>query len=133
MLSDSRLLCGGHMSYRTEFLTFTVKQGMEAEAEAWMRILTERQAECVQTLEREQMHCESIFKSVRNGRMCLSWFTMHGLTGERLRTSPHPIDKLHLEYWDKCIDTEVPVERLKHVVTLLPESIHRAFEARDVP
>jgi hypothetical protein len=121
------------MSYRTEFMTFTIKQGMEAEAEEWIRILTERQAECVQTLDRERMHIECIFKSFQNDRMCLSWFTVHGLAGERLRGSPHPIDKLHLEYWDKCIDKEVLPERYKHVVTFLPESIRRALEARDQP
>ncbi len=119
------------MSYRIEFMTVTVKQGMEGEAEEWMRILEERRAECVETLDRERMHCESIFKSVRDGRMCLSWFTIHGLTGERLRTSPHPIDKLHLEYWDRCVDLDAPVERYKHVVTFLPHSIGQAFEARD--
>lgn len=119
------------MTYKTEFMTFTIKQGMEAEAQEWMRILTERQAECVQTLDREHMHYECIFKSFQNERMCLSWFTVHGLSGERLRSSPHPIDQLHLAYWDKCIDTEVPATRLKHVVTFLPESIRRAFEARD--
>jgi hypothetical protein len=119
------------MSYRTEFITVTVKQGMEAEAEAWMRILTERQAECVQTLDRERMHYECIFMSFQNDRMCLSWFTVHGLTGEGLLSSPHPIDKLHLEYWEKCIDSEVPVQRLKHVITFLPEPIRLAFEARD--
>ena len=119
------------MSYRTEFMTFTIKQGMEQEAEAWMRILTERQAECVQTLDRERMHHESIFKSELDGRMRLSWFTVHGPSGERLRSSPHPIDKLHLEYWDKCIDTESPPEVHQHVVTFLPDSIRAAFEARD--
>ena len=119
------------MSYRTEFMTFTVRQGMEAEAEEWMRLLIERQAECVQTLDRERMHYECIFKSSQDGRMRLSWFTVHGLTGERPRNSPHPIDKLHLEYWDKCIDSEVPAERQKHVVSFLPESIRQAFEARD--
>jgi len=110
---------------------FTVKQGMEAEAETWMRILVERKVECVQTLDRERMHYESIFKSFQNGRMRLSWFTVHGVAGEPLRNSPHPIDKLHLEYWDRCIDMDVPAERLKHVVSFLPESIRQEVEARD--
>jgi hypothetical protein len=121
------------MPYKTEFMTYTIKQGMEAEAEAWMRILIERRAECVQTLDRERMHYECIFKSFQNDRMCLSWLTVHGITGARLRGSPHPIDKLHLEFWDKCIDREVPVEKLQHVVTFLPASISRAMEARDEP
>ena len=119
------------MSYRTEFMTFTVKPGMEEEAQAWMRMLTQRQAECVQTLDRERMHYESIFKSARDGRMCLSWLTVHGASAERLRNSPYPIDKLHLEYWDKCIDMDIPAERLEHVVSFLPEPIRQAFEVRD--
>ena len=119
------------MSYKTEFMTFTIKLGMEAEAEAWMRVLAERKAECVETLDRERMHYECVFKSHQNGRMRLSWFTVHGLTGERPRSSTHPIDKLYLEYWDKCIDMEVPAEILKHVISILPDTIEQAFKARD--
>lgn len=119
------------MPYKTEFMTFHIKQGMEAEADIWMRILKDRKDECVQTLDRERMHYEAVFKSSQNGRMCLSWLTVHGVTAERLRDSPHAIDKLHMEYWDRCIDTEMPPEKFQHVVTFLPESIRRAMEARD--
>lgn len=54
---------------RTEFVTFVVKRGMEAEAERWMRLLVQRQQECIATLEQERMHYESIFRSIRGGRL----------------------------------------------------------------
>jgi len=57
------------MTYKTEFSTYAVKVGKEARAEEWMRTLVERRAECVETLEREKMHYECIFKCVRDGRM----------------------------------------------------------------
>lgn len=121
-----------HMTYKTELVTFAVKYGMEAKADEWMRVLVERKAECVETLDREMMHYECIFKSVREGRMYLSWFSVQGEAGEDVRSSPHPIDKVHIDYWNECIDREVPPQKFEHVVSFVPPSVEHAVNARDV-
>jgi hypothetical protein len=119
------------MAYRTEFTTFAVKIGMEAKAEEWMKIVSDRQAECVETLEREKMHYESIFKVFRNGRMYLSWFSVQSTHARSVEDSPHPIDHIHLAYWKECIDKQVAPEDFEHVVSFVPQSVREAVEARD--
>jgi hypothetical protein len=121
------------MAYETELMTFAVKVGMEAKADEWMRVLVERKAECIATLDREKMHYECIFKSIRNGRLYLSWFSVQGTAGEHVRSSMNPIDKVHMDYWNECIDREVPPEKPVHVVSFVPASVEQAVNARDAP
>lgn len=121
------------MAYKTELMTFAVKCGMEAKAEEWMRVLVERKAECIQTLDRERMHYECIFKTMRDGRMYLSWFSVQGKAGAHVRGSPHPIYKVHMDYWNECIDREATPQRSEHVVSFVPSSVQQAIYARDVP
>lgn len=115
------------MPYQTRFVTFAVKRGMESQADEWIRVLTVRRAECVETLDREKMHFESIF----NGRTYLSWISLQGLRGEDVCSSPHPVDAFHMEMWDKCIDPEVAAERFEHLISFVPDSVWRAVEMRD--
>jgi hypothetical protein len=82
------------MKYTTELMTFAVKIGKESRASEWMLALQSRQAECVEALEREAMHYESIFRSERDGRMYLSWFSVQGTEGAHVSTSPFEIEKL---------------------------------------
>ena len=114
--------------YVTELMSFAVKVGYEDKADEWMRLLVDRRVECVETLDREKMHYESIFKSVRDGRMYLSWFSVQGSTGEHVRGSPHPIDELHTQYWDLCIDRAVLPQKFEHVVSFVPPSVVHAID-----
>jgi hypothetical protein len=120
------------MSIKTEFVTFVVKAGMEAEAEAWMNLLIRRQQECIETLDPEHMHYECIFRSFRNGRLCLSWFSVQGSAGRDVRDLPQEINKLHLEFWDKCIDTTVAPEKFEHLVSFVPPTVAAAISQREV-
>jgi hypothetical protein len=119
------------MPPKTEFVSFLVKAGMESEANAWIDALTKRQAECVESLDRERMHYESIFKSVRGGRLYLSWFSVQGANGAHVHSSPHEIDRLHVEYWEKCIDRSSPPEVFEHLVSFVPSSVAQAVADRD--
>jgi Family of unknown function (DUF6176) len=119
------------MTYKTEFSTYAVKVDKEARAEEWMRALVERRAECVETLEREKMHYECIFKCVRDGRMYLSWFSVQSSHGARVHDSPHAIDVVHLAFWDECIDRDVQPENLEHVVSFVPAPVEELIQARD--
>ena len=115
----------------TDLVSFAVKEGYEAKADEWMKILVERRAECIETLEREKMHYEAIFKSVREGRMYLSWFSIQGVAGEAVHGSPHPIDELHMQYWNECIDRAAPALKFEHVVSFVPSTVNQAVEAHD--
>lgn len=119
------------MSIRTEFVTFVVKEGLEAEADRWMRLLVQRQQECLETLEQERMHYESVFRSIRGGRLCLSWFSVQSSGGRDVRDSSHEIDRLHLEFWNKCMDPNIPPERLEHIVSFVSEDIADVISKRD--
>lgn len=119
------------MPIKTELMTFIVKPGKEARAEEWMRVLIERQAECVATLEREKMHYESIFRCERNGHLYLSWYSVQSEGAPPVRGSLHPIDEVHLAFWDECIDRSVPPETFEHVVSFVPADVQRVIEARD--
>lgn len=117
--------------YITELVSFTVKVGLEGKADEWMRELVERKGECIETLDRERMHYESIFKSIRDGRMYLTWFAVQGVAGEHVRSSPYPIDELHRLCWAECIDRDVLPQKFDHVVSFVPRSVEQAVEARD--
>lgn len=121
------------MPPRTEFVSFPIRPGMESEADAWMQMLIERRAECVATLDGERMHYEAIFKSVRDGRLFLSWFSVRSDGGSRVGTSPHEIDRLHVQYWQRCVDTTAAPEVFEHVVSFVPHTVAAAVSARSGP
>ena len=120
------------MPYTTEFMTFAVKQGAEKRAAEWMALLVQRQVDCVATLDREHMHFESIFKSERDSRTYLSWYSVQGEAGAHVKSSPLEIDRLHMEFWRECIDPDVPPEKFVHLVNFLPAVVQEALEAREV-
>ena len=116
---------------KTEFTTFRVKRGMESVANEWMKTLQERRSECVESLERERMHFEAIFRTERDGRLYLSWFSVQGEGGAPVKGSPHEIDQLHVEFWLKCIEKEFAPEHLEHVVSFLPPEVDAVVRNRD--
>ncbi len=116
----------------TELSTFLVKKGKEARAEEWMKLLQEKQAECVETLPREQMLFESVFKFYKNERMYLTWFSVQKEGHKKIDTSEHEIDKLHLQFWNECLERnketgEFPSDDHQHVVSFLPKELEEIF------
>jgi Family of unknown function (DUF6176) len=120
------------MPYVTEFMSFPVRPGKEQRAESWLQTLVERQAECVATLDREAMHFESIFRAQIDDRLYLSWFSVQGTTGAHVTSSSFPIDKLHMDFWDECIDTSIPPTKHTHVVDFVPPHIVAAIQMREL-
>jgi hypothetical protein len=74
-----------------------IRPGREDEATEWMQMLNDRHAEAVQTLERERMAMEVVFRSSEADGDYLTWVTLHG-PGEAVDTSTHPLDADHLAY-----------------------------------
>lgn len=119
------------MPHATEFSAYAVKRGKEARADEWMNTLVARQHECVATLDREAMHFESLFKAQINGRTYLAWYSVQSPAGQSVRGSPHPVDTLHLAFWDECIDRSVPPIDFSHIVNFVPASVAEAISARE--
>jgi hypothetical protein len=119
------------LSLATEFVSFTVKLGKEERAQEWMQLLSARQADCVATLGREKMHFESIFRSTRNGRLCLAWFSVQSDCGAPVESSMHAIDQLHMAFWEECIDRTVEPEKFQHVVSFLPLEVAQVVAVRE--
>jgi uncharacterized protein DUF6176 len=72
-----------------------VLPGAGAEADRWMRMLNDRNDECVATLDRERMAIEIVFRLKEDGADYLFWVSVHGEHGAGLDTSPHAIDRDH--------------------------------------
>jgi hypothetical protein len=111
------------MNVKTEFTTFRVLEGKEELAVEWMDTISNRRKECVETLDREKMLLESVFSLYKDGRMYLSWFTVQKEGYKDVETSDHDIDKVHLKYWEECIDESYQPLDHAHVVTFFPEEV----------
>jgi hypothetical protein len=108
---------------KTEFTTFCIKKGKEELAEEWMQVLSNRKDDCVETLSRGKMVFESIFKHYKDGRLYLSWFSVQKDGYQRVETSEHEIDKLHLKYWNECVDKSIRPVNHTHVVSFVPRQL----------
>jgi len=113
----------------TEFSIFRVITGKEERATEWMETLVQRRSDCIETLERESMLHESVFKTYYGGRMYLAWFSLQGEGAQSVETSDHDVDKVHLAFWKECIDTDWPEMELDHVVSFYPAIIERQYSA----
>jgi hypothetical protein len=72
-----------------------VLPGAGAEADRWMRMLNDRNDECVATLDRERMAVEIVFRLKEDGADYLFWVSVRGADGAELADSPHQIDRDH--------------------------------------
>ena len=116
---------------KTEFTIFRVKEGKEERAEEWMRKLALRRAECIDTLEREAMYYESIFKSCFENRMYLAWYSIQGDSHGDVNESEHEIDKLHCAFWDECLDFDWQPLDMAHVVSFATANIEAEVVSTD--
>lgn len=112
----------------TEFDTFRVKEGKEERAKEWMKIITERKADCIKALTREKMALETIFMTEKDGRLFLSWFSIQGDNPEEVDTSNHEIDRIHCEFWKECIDTTYELDKFEYVVTFSPDNVSSSLK-----
>lgn len=119
------------MSYVTEFMTFPVRLGKEERADEWMKTLVARHAECASGLDEEKMHFESIFRSVVDGRVFLSWFSVQGQNPAHVSTSACPIDAVHIAFWRECIDTTIEPQKYEHIVNFVAPVVAETIAQRD--
>ena len=94
----------------------------------WMNTLKKRKSECIDALDREKMIYEALFSFEEGGRLFLSWFSVQKEGHEDVASSEHEIDKVHLKYWDECIDKSYTPRDHKHLVSFVPHEVDECIE-----
>jgi nuclear transport factor 2 (NTF2) superfamily protein len=74
---------------------------MEEEAERWMRMINDRLVEAVQTLERERVAIEIVFREHDDGGDWLVWVMVQGEGGASIDESPFAIDRDHAAFAER--------------------------------
>ena len=116
---------------RVELTRFRVLPGKSRRVDEWLAMLNERMTETLATLEREQMHVEVIFRERVGEEEFLSWFSIQGEERERLETSSHEVDRLHLDYWRECIDETYRAPEAVPQVVMVADTVAQAIKWTD--
>ena len=110
-----------------ELSRFRIKPGKEARVDEWLRMLNERIDEAKETLRREKMKVEVIFREKIGGDEYLSWFSVQDETGAPVSSSPHEIDKEHLRFHDECLDHDYGRRDGQAQVVMVPDEVAAAM------
>lgn len=116
-----------------ELSRFRVKPGKSTRVDEWLAMLNERIAEVKQTLVREEMKVEVIFREMIGEDEFLYWFSIQGEAGEHVRTSPFEVDRLHIAFHEECIDHDYGMRDAQPQVIMLPDEIAGAIGWPDPP
>jgi|SRR5579872_1660603 len=123
---------------QVELTRFRVLPGKTERVNAWMQMLNDHLPAVLLTLNDERMCVEAIFREVVGADEFLYWFTVQGEGGSSLAQSPHEVDRLHLAFWEECIDRSYGGDPnyggvdLTLQIVLMPESIQQAMLAHAV-
>ena len=91
-------------------------------------MLNRRMPEVLQTLEREEMKIEVIFRESIDGDEFLYWFSVQGDQGETCHNSPFDVDAKHIEFYKECIDHEYGMRDAQPQVVMVPKVVAQAME-----
>ena len=94
-------------------------------------MLNARMDEVKQTLVREEMKVEVIFREMIGDDEYLYWFSIQGAAGEHVRTSPFEVDRLHIAFHEECIDHDYGMRDAQPQVIMIPDAIAAAIGWRD--
>ncbi|ASU81796.1 hypothetical protein CDO52_02430 [Nocardiopsis gilva YIM 90087] len=113
-----------------ELTRHRIRPGRRAEFDAWMRMLEERQEECVATLDVERMAVECVFSFTDENGDWIFWLEISGEGGGGL-DADRPIDRDHAAYARRA---KIPGhERAEPRLLLLPEPVREAIMSWAVP
>ena len=112
---------------KVELSRFRVKPDKSERVDEWLAMLNRRMNEVVQTLDREQMKLEVIFREIIDGSEYLYWFSVQGEQGEHAGTSPFEVDSKHIEFHKECVDHEYGCRDAQPQVVMVPERVAQAM------
>src|SRR6188508_2285915 len=113
---------------KVELSRFRVRPGKSSRVDEWLKMLNIHLGECLQTLTREKMKLEVIFREIIDGEDYLYWFSVQDDSGEAVHTSPFEVDRKHLEVHQECIDHEYGMRDAQPQVVMVPEPVALAME-----
>ena len=113
---------------KVELSRFRVKPGKSERVTEWLAMLNRRMPEVLQTLEREEMKIEVIFREIIDGNEYLYWFSVQGEQGETRRNSPFDVDAKHIEFHKECIDHDYGMRDAQPQVVMVPKVVADAME-----
>lgn len=106
-----------------ELTRVRVKPGKSARVDEWLAMLNARMDEVKETLVREEMHVEVIFREFSGDDEFLYWFSIQGEGGAHVNTSPHPLDHDHIAFHEECIDHDYGARDAQAQVIILPDAV----------
>ena len=112
---------------KVELSRFRVKPGKSARVDEWLSMLNEHMDKVKQTLVREEMKVEVIFREIIGDDEFLYWFSIQGEAGEHVRTSPFEVDRLHIAFHEECIDHDYGMRDAQPQVIMIPDEIARSM------
>ena len=118
---------------RVELTRFRVKRGKSSRVDEWLSMLNASRDEVLQTLEREQMKLEVIFREIIAGEEYLYGLSVQGEAGDPVTTSPFAIDQKHVAFHEECIDPDYGMRDSQPQVIMIPTRIAQAMEWPDPP
>jgi len=116
---------------KVELTRFRIAPGKAERVDQWMKELNRRREEAIDTMEREQMEIEIIFREEAGGEEFLYWFSIQGDGGAPVETSPHDLDKVHMTFWKECIDKAYPERDARPQLVLVRRGIADALGWKD--
>ena len=114
---------------KVELSRIRIKDGMSRWVDEWFATLNARKAACIETLDREKMFVESIFREKIGDEEFLYWFSIQGENGESLETSPFPIDAIHRAFGVECVDRSYPRMDIDAEVVFLNPKIEEIVDS----
>jgi|KBSSwiStaDraftv2_1062776.scaffolds.fasta_scaffold00327_31 hypothetical protein len=112
---------------KVELSRFRIKSGKSERVDDWLNMLNSNISEAIQTLDREQMKLEIIFREMIDGADYLYWFSVQGEAAQSLETSPFEVDARHIEFWNECIDEDYGRHDAQPQVIMVPVEIAKAM------
>ena len=121
----------GRYGLRVELSRFRVKPDKSGRVDEWLAMLNGQMKEVLQTLDREQMKLEIIFREVIDGDEYLYWFSVQGEQGEHISTSPFEVDARHIQFHEECIGHDYGCRVAQPQVVMVPKVVAEAMDWMD--
>ena len=116
---------------KVELTRLRIKKGKAHRVDEWLRMINARIDESLETLDREGVKLEIIFREVIGEDDFLCWFTIQDEGGEPIETSPFEIDHQHMKFGEECIDHEHGGHEAQPLVILVPREVAKAMKWHD--
>lgn len=82
---------------------FELKKTELGTFDEWMKFLSDERPAVLETLARERMYVEGIFRDRERESNVIYWLTVKGTGGASVESSPLPVDQKHIEFMNRTV------------------------------